>query len=874
MKQRYLFLLLPFFTISLFSQYTQTEIDAFLNATTGTNSVGTEIIGNARYFYTNNYPDHPEGNINGGFTISATGSTWAMCAHPRLGGSITQLYSDTEANSLGCTNTYNFGVAINGIKFGPSSAAFFEDDDGLEVQDWHLEALYFDSLNSDGDANDNIYGAHSTSGGLYHYHGEPKGYFAETVASGGLGIDGSAHSTIVGYAADGYPIYYKYGYANSDGTGGIVTLDSGYQLKTGNRGGDGLTAPDGTYDGEYIEDYEFTVATKLDECNGRFGVTPEYPKGTYYYVITESWPVIPRCFAGAVLDNSFLIGIPAACGDSNAAADCSDEVTTSNSFTWTGETNSDWDTVSNWIDDEAPTTSGYVSIPDVSGESNNFPVIANNTEVVDVIIYPSAELSVNSGKSLTLSSDLTNNGKLTINSDATSSASLLISGDSAGDITYNRYLSSSATSNEGWHLVSSPVIGETEDDIITNGSLLTNSSSLYSIATYNNSYVSSAWDYQNASANGTLDSGKGYSIKRNGSGTISFVGTYKATNLKDYAISEGTKNSWNLIGNPYPSFIAANNTASATANFLTANSSELDASYVAIYVWNSSTKSYDVINHAMGTAEYIAPGQGFFVYSKSGGGVVDIRQTMQSHQESDLFLRKSRNTTPTINLSITDGSLVKTTTIKYIDGTTTSLDLGYDAGVFSGTKTDFNVFSHLISNSDGTDFALQSLPLDNYENMIIPIGLKVVSGTEITFTVESLNLTSGINVYLEDKVKGEITKFDKENAEYTLTLDEDQTTVGRFYLHTTSSVLNAEENSLTNVSMYNTEGNILIIIGLQNKAAVVEVYDVLGKKIINKIFTGTSSVNEISLGEIVSSGVYIVKLNTEGSSVTKKIIIN
>ena len=125
MKSTFIFLLLSFLSLPLFSQYTQTEIDAFLNAATGTNSVGTEILGNARYFYTNNYPNHDIGQKNANIEPVASASTWAMCAFPRLGGSITQLYSPNEVANVGCTGTYNFGVALNGIKFGPSSAAFF-----------------------------------------------------------------------------------------------------------------------------------------------------------------------------------------------------------------------------------------------------------------------------------------------------------------------------------------------------------------------------------------------------------------------------------------------------------------------------------------------------------------------------------------------------------------------------------------------------------------------------------------------------------------------------------------------------------------------------------------------------------------------------
>ena len=44
-------------------------------------------------------------------------------------------------------------------------------------------------------------------------------------------------------------------------------------------------------------------------CNGRSGVTAEYPGGTYHYVITASYPFVPRCFAGTP-DASFQKGPP------------------------------------------------------------------------------------------------------------------------------------------------------------------------------------------------------------------------------------------------------------------------------------------------------------------------------------------------------------------------------------------------------------------------------------------------------------------------------------------------------------------------------------------------------------------------------------
>ena len=75
-------------------------------------------------------------------------------------------------------------------------------------------------------------------------------------------------------------------------------------MKKGHReSGDDM--PGGVYDGRFTSDYEYVAGSgDLDECNGRMGVTPDYPQGTYYYVITEGYPWVGRCFH-AKPDSSF-----------------------------------------------------------------------------------------------------------------------------------------------------------------------------------------------------------------------------------------------------------------------------------------------------------------------------------------------------------------------------------------------------------------------------------------------------------------------------------------------------------------------------------------------------------------------------------------
>lgn len=145
--------------------------------------------------------------------------------------------------------------------------------------------------------------------GNYHHHQNPSAFnldltvistICDLYAADGLyAINTSEHSPLIGYAYDGFPIYGAYGYANADGTGGIVRIKSGYQLRNISSRtvwADGTDVPDGpavsaTYPlGYFREDYEFVShpgqADYLDEHNGRFCMTPEYPNGIYCYFAT------------------------------------------------------------------------------------------------------------------------------------------------------------------------------------------------------------------------------------------------------------------------------------------------------------------------------------------------------------------------------------------------------------------------------------------------------------------------------------------------------------------------------------------------------------------------------------------------------------
>lgn len=178
-----------------------------------------------------------------------------------------------------------FGVHRNSAVFDPTTAGYYG---GRMGGAWNYNA---DALDT--------HGAHTRPDGFYHLHAVTPAWVS----------DPTAHSAFVGWAADGFPIYLRYGYVDpADPTSGVKDLQASYRLKAGSRPS-GADDPGGTYDGTYVADYEYVAGLgDLDECNGRWCVTPEYPDGTYAYFLTDAWPMVPHWIKGTP-DPSFAPGV-------------------------------------------------------------------------------------------------------------------------------------------------------------------------------------------------------------------------------------------------------------------------------------------------------------------------------------------------------------------------------------------------------------------------------------------------------------------------------------------------------------------------------------------------------------------------------------
>jgi len=261
------------------------------------NSYMETVSGDVRTIVTNRVPDHTYGNqvpmmVTNGLT--STTETFKLDVTPALAESVSNIV-DADFKPA-----YDFGIALNGVPLDPAPGEpfIFEDANTGEFNwDWVFEPT--NNRTAVGlDCNTAHLQPNNAAGtGLIHYHGDMYEYADDLLAGLGSGTTTPTEAVQIGWAADGFPVVYKYG---PDATGTFGLLSSSYVLKSGDRPGDGESEPCGEYNGKYTNDYEYSADEgDLDECNGiAQSITLTTGTFDYFYVITEAFPVIPRCISG------------------------------------------------------------------------------------------------------------------------------------------------------------------------------------------------------------------------------------------------------------------------------------------------------------------------------------------------------------------------------------------------------------------------------------------------------------------------------------------------------------------------------------------------------------------------------------------------
>ena len=502
-------------------------------------------------------------------------------------------------------------------------------------------------------------------------------------------------------------------------------------------------------------------------------------------------------------------------------------------------------------------------------------------------------MQINSGQRLVLGSSvgILASGPITIKSNSNSHGSMYFSGSwtligAGGQINYNRHVSNLST----WDLISVPVSDLSINSFATGETDLATNNSQYAIGTYTNTTAaaSAGNTWQNyttttATSAGNFIAAKGYQMAAKGSASGTGVGAEmtfsgkpntgtKTISIINSETGNGADNDpadgsrFNLVGNPYPSFISA-------SSFISANTSVLGSGFEAIYGWNGS--SYDTYNSASNA--FIAPGQGFMVGADAASnatlGFTNSMQSTSNSSMDDFISGDQLEDRAELFLGYSSSGYNNKAEIYFLDNTADSFDTAYDA-----VTIDFDhnkgIHTRLVdSSSDNRNFVIQSLSHAEMNDKLIPLVIHGVANEELTVTILHRTTPADINIYLEDTFLNTLINLKEED--FVITPMTDISGAGRFYLHLTEDTMSINDVASNLMNAFKeVDSDFITIEGLSSQIGevMVSMYNILGSKIMSTSFDNSLNQRIIST-QGISQGIYVVELESLGSRATKKILI-
>jgi len=539
-------------------------------------------------------------------------------------------------------------------------------------------------------------------------------------------------------------------------------------------------------------------------------------------------------------------------------------------------------------------TNGNVSIGNTAWNSNstwilNAPVAGDNVQIhtnvgigadkneeaANVTVVSPGQLAFNAGGSLTLTGNLVNEddnpSSVVIRNESDTFSSLIVNGTVTGNIRHRR------------HINANP-----QNDLIAPAVLVPFNNFYSEIGTRIHTYPdtgiafgpfdSSTGTYTQytPSTTTTLTQGIGYVAGASGNPDqdFNFHGTVTTTDI-DVAVTGSGVSAWNLIGNPYPSYVDFD-----TFHAQLVTDGVLESGYVAIYGYDAidtDGSKWTVWDGDTVTAsdELIAPGQGFFVRSSSTGGDVSFTPGMRTIGTGDDFIagRVANTNSVKASLSLLKNAINYPTNIIFKDGKTKSLDYGGDTAAFSGPgSSEVNIYTNLVEDNNGLELYNQALAYNDFNDVVVPLGIRANSGEQITISLDGTVTTipSNINVYLEDNATNTWTLLNE--GDYTFTPSVELTGTGRFFVHFTSSTLSVEDELLNGLQIYSAGAKTIMIKGQLKSDTNISIFDIRGRKMLGQNLNSMSTINSVYVNNL-STGVYIVQLNNRTQNKVQKIII-
>lgn len=515
-----------------------------------------------------------------------------------------------------------------------------------------------------------------------------------------------------------------------------------------------------------------------------------------------------------------------------------------------------WNVNETW--ESSPDSTAWVNaveIPTVNAVSTNISVghtvtITGNATASTLSINPGARLTLNSAQ--TLSANILN-----INSDITNGTGSYVSnGTTNATISH---VKQRLTTARNWY-ISSPVTNATSSSINT-------STGTY-LAGYDEVHGSTApWLTESSS----LTPLKGYVAISpvNANPMITFTGILN-DGIQTIHLSRTPgqiKEGFNLVGNPYPSYIAWTKTIADNANVLSTIWYRTVAGSEYVFQTYNANGEIGVPGNTTGI---IAPIQSFWVRVNTGGGTLTLNNTMRLHDDSSNRLKAPATVTQNliVRLQVSNGINSDETVLYFNDKATEGFD-NYDSPKMSNNS---NTIPEIYTIAGSEKVVINGLQKINIDHELL-LGFMTLSPDNFTIKANELsNIPTEVKLILLDK---------QENTETDMTAGEAYTfsssatnTVDRF------SVIFRSATSITSNEVARMNQNTLIFKNSNNKITVlykdelknkttVTVYNSIGLEIANQqIINGTTI-----LKQSLESGLYLVKVTCEKQSITRKLVL-
>ncbi|MHA7942994.1 T9SS type A sorting domain-containing protein [Formosa sp. 3Alg 14/1] len=543
--------------------------------------------------------------------------------------------------------------------------------------------------------------------------------------------------------------------------------------------------------------------------------------------------------------------------------------------------------------ENAPEDGGYNGWKDGREPGNTLETSRNRNIIIEKghVIFPEKTRCVNltileDGSATILpgtwvlleEGNLITNDNLTITSNSTQYGALYVEGTSTGLLTYDLYVKPGPRSQ----FISAPLSGGNFGDFATNNDNIYEPYGTTTIKRFGTWDKTSGtyleWDTSNTSDNAVLFTpGVGYhAATASSDNTLTFKGNMitESFDLPVFHTPETIASQWNLIGNPYTSYVRAR-------TIIRNNSDKFQPIKSGIYANNGA---YWIVFNSL--SEYkIPPGQGFYVavlenttmfFNKGmrsvagdtgGDDFISGRRDIEEEEEA----------VPYISLNLSAGTEEKHyTNIYFTDEASLGLDEEFDTSIYGSNPSGFTMYTQVAESEENSNYKLgiQAIPTTALENSgtAIPLGIQAPEGQQITIDLKENILDANAIVYLEDTKTNTWTTLN--NKAYTFTTEEKLTGLGRFVVHVTNEErLSIDEDSTFETLQFISANHSISIKGLLEKNTKLSVYDMQGRQINSTTINNT--VNEYQINSSnYGSGIYIVKVKTPaGKNIVKRVIL-